>query len=125
MRPELEQHGVSVKLEQPIWRLLQKYKQAVHLKLVERKRPPATLSRLVGAILTDFFLAHRDEILEECHDAEVQELLRYLADRFEPGELAQLGFDTSTLATEVPIVHGAGPARGGDPSDATPKEGPL
>jgi hypothetical protein len=98
---------VYVAMEEPFWRLLERYHVMVNARLKERGWKSISLERLVGSILSYFFLAHHEKILEESASVQITEVQRKLLSVMYPGELDALAPDLRAALSEL--------GRGGPP----------
>lgn len=107
-----ETNVVRVAMSEKYWHVLDEYVVVINERLHRRGKPPVPPARVLGAILSDFFLAHHEEILSESSIAHVTRLKRQVRGLVDP--------TTASPLSEVPGDRGPSDFRPG--TNTTPDD---
>lgn len=94
---------LRVEMDEAFWQMLERTEAVLQARAKKKGLPKVTQRRLVGAILSDFFLRHYEALLSDQHDVALETTREYLGEFFSPSELAALG---DSVVSEV-HRHGA------------------
>jgi hypothetical protein len=111
----MKERRVRIVMDEAFWQMLEKTECVIKARAKKKGLPPATQRRLLGAILSDFFLRHHEALLSEHHDVAIETTREYLGKYFSPSELAALG---GSVVSEVQRHGAPEDVRGGRTSDA-------
>ena len=102
-------------MDEAFWQMLEKTECVIKARAKKKGLPPITQRRLLGAILSDFFLRHHGALLSEHHDVTIETTREYLGKHFSASELATIG---SSVVSALQRHGESEDVRGGHTSDA-------
>ena len=97
-------------MDEAIWEMLARAECVIRARAKQRGLPYITQRRILGAILSYFFLRHHEALLSEQTDVAIETTQEYLGKYFSPDELAAIG---SPKVSDVQRAGSSTDIRGG------------